>query len=95
MNSDQWEVVYEASGEFQADILVGMLEAEGIPGFISQEGAGRVFGLTVGRLGRIQVLVPQSELARAKEVVHLFEIGQPDSTNQDQDASFSDQDDQG
>ncbi len=77
MKSDQWEVVYEASGEFQADILVGMLEAEGIPGFISQEGAGRVYGITIGRLGRIQVLVPQSKLARAKRWCIFLKLASP------------------
>lgn len=101
MTSEQWKVVYETGGEFQADILVAMLEAEGIPTFISQEGAGRVYGLTIGRLGRVQVLVPNSELARAENVVRQFEIGtletdddfpdEPGSINPDQEPNLSDQ----
>lgn len=75
MNEDRWEVVYETSGPFQADMLRGILEANQIPVFLSQEGAGKAYGLTFGRLGRVQVLVPNSKFEIAQKIVQEVESG--------------------
>jgi hypothetical protein len=75
MNEDQWEVVYETSGPFQAEMLRGILEANQIPVFLSQEGAGKAYGLTFGRLGQVQVLVPHSKFEIAQKLVQEVESG--------------------
>ena len=69
----QWEVVYETNGMLLAEILRGLLEAQEIRVVLSQEGVGRVYGLTVGTLGRVQVLVPASELERAQQILQEYE----------------------
>ena len=46
MTDDKWELITTVSGELQADLLRGLLEAEGIKVFLNQEGAGKVYGLT-------------------------------------------------
>ena len=69
MNEKKWDVVVEVSGYPQAEILRGMLEAQEIQVVLSQEGIGRVYGLTVGPLGRVQVLVPSVDLQRAGQIV--------------------------
>ena len=89
----QWEVVYETNGSLLAEILRGLLEAQDIPVLLSQEGAGRVYGLTVGTLGRVQVLVPATDLDRAQNILDEYEKGeimdQPTAENE-----FPDQQDQ-
>ncbi|MBN1286167.1 MAG: hypothetical protein JXB47_12285 [Anaerolineae bacterium] len=52
-----WVVVAEALGMEHAEIMVSSLRAAGIPAWIERESAGAAIGLTLGPLGRIQVLV--------------------------------------
>jgi hypothetical protein len=75
MHSEQWEVVFETSGPFQAEMLRGVLEAQDIPVVLSQEGAGKVYGITVGPLGRVQILVPGHDVERAQQILADFESG--------------------
>jgi len=72
----QWEVVYETNGALLAEILRGLLEAQDISVVLSQEGAGRVYGLTVGTLGRVQILVPATDLDRAQKILDEYEKGE-------------------
>jgi hypothetical protein len=73
MSDTHWEVVYETNGSFLAEMLRGLLEAQEIPVVLSQEGAGRVYGLTVGILGRVQILVPAKDLERAQHILEEYE----------------------
>jgi len=73
MSETDWEVVYEANGSLLAEILRGLLEAQEISVVLSQEGAGRVYGLTVGTLGRVQILVPASDVERAQHILEEYE----------------------
>lgn len=77
MGEANWEVVYETEGQFLAEMLRGLLEAQEIPVVLSQEGLGRVYGLTVGPLGRVQILVPVSKLETARQILREFETGKP------------------
>jgi len=79
MPETNWEVVYETTGSFVAEILRGLLEAQEIPVVLSQEGIARVYGLTVGTLGRTQILVPTHDLERAQHILEEYE----NSTNID------------
>ena len=54
-----WEVVAKESGLATAQILAHRLQAEGIPSYAWQEGAGQAFGLTIGKLGTGYVMVPE------------------------------------
>jgi hypothetical protein len=76
MAETEWEVVSETAGSFNAEMLKGLLEAQGIPVLISQEGLGHsVYSLTVGPLGRVQVLVPVELADRARGVLNDIESG--------------------
>lgn len=75
MTDEQWEIVAEVAGPLQAEMLRGLLEAQEIPVILSQEGAGRAYGLTVGLLGRVQLLVPTSALERARQVLDEYDAG--------------------
>ncbi len=75
MDENQWEIIYETSGPGQAELLRGLLEANEIPVFLSQEGAGRAYGFTIGRLGRVEILVPESKAEQARQLIKDLEAG--------------------
>lgn len=63
----KWFVVATTAGVMEATIIAGRLESLGIPTTIYRESVGATLGLSVGRLGQAQVLVPEKyyELAMA------------------------------
>ena len=69
MPEQTWEVLTEVDGALNAEILRGLLEAQGIPVSLSQEGAGKVYGLTIGEFGRVEILVPSGYLAQGRQVL--------------------------
>jgi hypothetical protein len=76
MPDQKWEVVETIAGEFQAELLRGLLEAQGIPVVLSQEGAGRsLYPVTVGALGKVEVLVPSSYREQALQIIQDFNAG--------------------
>ena len=75
MSEDKWELVIEVSGEFQANLLRNLLEVQGIKVFLNQEGAGKAYGLTVGPLGQVQVLVPEHQSQEARQIVDDYYAG--------------------
>jgi hypothetical protein len=75
MADDQWVQVTEVPGSLAAEIIKGLLEANEIQVMVSQESAGRVYGLTVGGLGGAQIFVPQSQLERAELIVNDYYAG--------------------
>jgi hypothetical protein len=75
MSEEEWELVDRVSGGLQGEILRGLLEANGIPVLLSQEGAGRAYGLTVGALGEVQILVPSSKKSEAEQLLQEYYAG--------------------
>jgi hypothetical protein len=76
MADQKWEVVETIAGEFQAELIRGLLEAQGIPVVLSQEGAGHgIFPVTIGKLGKVEVLVPSSYREQALQVIQAYEAG--------------------
>ena len=72
MKEEQWEVLDEISGSIEAEIIRGILEAQEIPVVLSQEGAGRAIGLTIGPLGETQILVPRNRLEDAQKILEQY-----------------------
>jgi hypothetical protein len=88
MSEDQWEVLEEAQGALQAEILRGLLEAQEIPVVLSQEGLGHVYGMTFGRLGSVQILVPVKDFERASQILDdYYSDAKDDSANSDEPES--------
>ena len=79
MTEDRLEVLDTVSGNFQAEIIRGMLEAQDIRVALSQEGAGSVIAVNVGPLGDVQILVPSSQLEHAKIVLDDYYSGAAES----------------
>ena len=76
MSPDNWVVLTKIFGEIQAEIIRGLLESQGILPQLNQEGAGRAYGLSVGPLGEVEILVPKDKLKEAKEVLARFDSGE-------------------
>ena len=59
--------VGSADGQVEAEIIKGLLVANDIEVWLSQESAGSALGLTVGALGEVEIMVraEQAEKARA------------------------------
>ena len=83
MSDENWEVVDEVAGDIQAEILRGYLEAQGIPVWLSQEGVGRVYGLGIGVLGNVQILVPSSNYEKARAFLDDYYAGKIESEELD------------
>jgi hypothetical protein len=80
--TEDWIVLDEVAGMPQAEILRGLLEAQEIPSVLSQEGAGRAIGLTIGTLGTVQILIPAKDLERAQEILATFYSGSGEDLEQ-------------
>src|SRR3990170_4841060 len=75
MSERTWVVVDEIEGGLQAEIMRGFLEAQDIPVWLNQEGAGKAIGLTLPLLGLVQVLVPSDKVQQAHEIIEAYYAG--------------------
>jgi Putative prokaryotic signal transducing protein len=76
MPAENWVVLDTVGGSFQAEILRGLLEAQGVPVVLSQEGAGHsAYAVTVGPLGEVQILVPAEQHSDARKILDDYYSG--------------------
>ncbi len=73
--SNRWVVVTRTEGALEAEILRGLLEANGIPVVISQEGAASAIGLSVGPLALVDILVPREHQESAQNLLEDYHNG--------------------
>ena len=76
------EVVYIANGKLEAESVKILLESFNIPAFVNQESAGTGYGLSVGPLGEVEVVVPMKYIPDAKKIIKAMKDGDlelPDS----------------
>ncbi|GAB4521102.1 MAG: hypothetical protein Kow0047_32180 [Anaerolineae bacterium] len=73
--------VYRAGNELEAEVIRGRLESEGIPVFLRREAAGPVFGLTVGALAEVRVLVPAPLADKALEILNTPATTDPEASD--------------
>ena len=77
METEKWHVVEEASNEMEAEILRGLLEAQGFEVLLSQEGTAHyIYPVSVGPFAVVQVLVPSHQFEEAKAVVEAYHQGE-------------------
>jgi hypothetical protein len=58
------------------------VKAQEISTVLSQEGAGKAIGLTIGTLGTVQILVPSKDQERAQEIVEAYYSGDVEAPEQ-------------
>jgi hypothetical protein len=76
MGDHTWKPIISVQGEFQAEVLRGLLEAQGIPVNLSQEGVGRAYGFGVGPLSEVEILVPDNYAEAAQKVIERYQAGE-------------------
>ncbi len=69
MSAQKLVLAAKVHGDVHADILGGLLEAQDIPVMIAREGAARAYGITVGSLGEIDILVREEDLETARAII--------------------------
>ena len=69
MDEEKWEVVCTASGMTNAHIVLGRLKTEGIPAKLKYEAVGAIYAITIDGLGKVDILVPASDISKAREVL--------------------------
>jgi len=74
---DRWAVLTTVIGEPRARILAGFLEGEGIKVRFRTQVPPSVYPVTVDGLAEVQVLVPEEDLARAREALAAFRMPPP------------------
>ena len=74
-----WVNIYSAAGLLEANILKGFFEAQGLQVLLSQESVGRTLGLFAGKLGIVEVLVPESQVVEAKKLIDEIAAGEFDN----------------
>ena len=82
MPKSDWVVVDTVDGSLNAEILRGLLQAQGIEVLLSQEGAGRALGLEVGLMGDIDILVNSDDVSEARGLIDDYYSGM-NSTEED------------
>jgi len=90
MSAKKWAVLDEIGGTFNAELIKGLLEAQGVPVILSQEGAGHyAYAMNVGSLGQVQILVPEDHLEEARQILADYYAGKfenPDSDDSDENS---------
>jgi len=59
-----------------AEMIRMLLESYDIPVIIVPESAGIAYGLTVGPLGSVDILVEEEDVERANEILRQYEQGE-------------------
>jgi hypothetical protein len=75
MTEEQWVLVDKVQGQLQGELLRGLLEAQGITVYLNQEGAAHAYAVAVGTLGTVEILVPTSEVAKARQIIEAYYRG--------------------
>ena len=64
----EWQIIGEVYNQDEAQFIGGLLSTAGIPVKLDRETLGNIYGLTVGPLAAIRILVP-SERAGDAEII--------------------------
>ncbi len=75
MVEEEWKLVDKVQGQLPAEILKGLLEAQGITVWLNQEGAAKAYAVEVGTLGTVEILVPSSMVDKARQVLEAYYRG--------------------
>jgi Putative prokaryotic signal transducing protein len=75
MPDDEWVLIDQAQGQLQAEIIKGLLEAQGIMVWLNQEGAAHAYAIEIGTLGTVEILVPSSMVVEAQAILDEYKRG--------------------
>lgn len=73
--SANYELVYRAHGQLDAQMIRLFLESKGFTVLTYGESVGVTYGLTVGPLGEVEILVPIAQVEEARRTLIDMEAG--------------------
>ena len=68
MDSEKIKKIAVLNDPAEAEVLRGLLEAQGIRVMLSKEGASTAYGLTAGAFGEVEVFVSAAQAAEAERI---------------------------
>lgn len=68
--------VYNAQGRLEGEMIKSFLKSNGIEVFLTQEPAAAVYGIVIGELGIVEVLVDPDKADEARAVLAAMERGE-------------------
>jgi hypothetical protein len=75
MSEDEWVLVEKVQGQLQAELIKGLLEAQGIMVWLNSQGAAHAYAVSVGTLGAVELLVPSKSFDQARQVLEAYYRG--------------------
>jgi len=69
-------VVYKTQNRLMSESIAAFLEAQGIKTIVDQDAAGSIYGFTVGKIGEVYILVHESQVEKARELLEAMEAGE-------------------
>ena len=69
-------VVYKTQNRLMSESIAAFLEAQGIKTIVDQDAAGSIYGFTVGKIGEVYILVHESHVEEARELLKAMEAGE-------------------
>jgi hypothetical protein len=84
---ETWVVLERLPGDLNIEILRGLLEAQGVPVYLAQEGAARAIGLTAGPLATVEVMVPAEHADDARRILEDYRMGRLETDEELDDGS--------
>ena len=76
-------VIYKAANAMEADLVIALLASESIPAFATGGALSQSFGLQVGPMAEVNVLVASSLAGRARQIVEERHLGSQESSEED------------
>ena len=73
-------VVYKTQNRLMSESIAAFLEAQGIKTIVDQDAAGSIYGFTVGKIGEVYILVHESQVEKAHELLKAMEAGEFEDT---------------
>lgn len=76
-------VIYTAANAMEADLVIALLASESIPAFATGGALSQNFGLQIGPMAEVNVLVASSLAGRARQIVEERHLGTQPSSEED------------
>jgi hypothetical protein len=93
-DTTRW-VVIAIVGWAEAEVMRSKLESEGIPCVLQREAAGAAYGITIGPLGEVRVLVPEALAEQALDILGAEpEDDSGEVSDEEREVSDKDEDEQ-
>jgi len=69
----KWATLMVPKDPMEAEVIKGKLKSEGIPVFLKREAISRIYAISIDGIGKIEILVPEDLLKKAREILEIKE----------------------